>query len=213
MQCDKIRLVRLSYLTVINKVRNGAKIVIFGYARVSTWGQDLESQIVALKKAGCEKIYTEKFTGTKIDRKEFQTLLKELSEGDTLVVTKLDRFARSTVQGLETVQNLFKRGIKVHILNMGIIENTPTGRLTFTIFSTFAEFERDMIVERTQEGKAIAKLNPDFREGRPKKFSKDQLDLAMELLKKDTTKDVSRKTGISEASLYREKRRRKYQNL
>ena len=128
-------------------------------------------------------------------------------------MTKLDRFARSTVQGLETVQNLFNREIKVHILNMGIIENTSTGRLTFTIFSAFAEFERDMIIERTQEGKALAKLNPNFREGRPKKFSRDQLDLAMELLKTDTTKSVSRKTGISEASLYREKRRRKYQNL
>ncbi|BBC61873.1 recombinase family protein [Melissococcus plutonius] len=184
--------------------------MIFGYARVSTWGQDLESQIIALQKANCEKIYTEKFTGTKLERKEFQKLLKELAEGDTLVVTKLDRFARSTVQGLETVQNLFERGIKIHVLNMGIIENTPTGRLTFTIFSAFAEFERDMIVERTQEGKMLAKLNPKFKEGRPKKFNKAQLDLAMELLEHDTTKNVSRKTGISEATLYREKRQRKY---
>ncbi|MDH6364543.1 DNA invertase Pin-like site-specific DNA recombinase [Enterococcus sp. PF1-24] len=187
--------------------------MIFGYARVSTWGQDLESQIIALEKHGCQKIYKEKFTGTKVDRQEFQKLLKELSEGDTLVVTKLDRFARSTIQGLETVRELFDRGVKIHILNMGIIEDSPTGRLTFTIFSAFAEFERDMIVERTQEGKALAKLNPDFKEGRPRKFNRDQMDLAMELLKTDTTKNVSRKTGISEASLYREKRRRKYKNL
>ncbi len=187
--------------------------MIFGYARVSTWGQDLETQIISLKNAGCQKIYTEKFTGTKLERKEFQKLLSSLSEGDTLVVTKLDRFARSTVQGLETVQSLFNQGIKVHILNMGMIENTPTGRLTFTIFSAFAEFERDMIVERTQEGKALAKLDPNFKEGRPRKFTKDQMDLAMELLKTDPTKKVSRKTGISEASLYREKRRRKNQKL
>lgn len=187
--------------------------MIFGYARVSTWGQDLETQIISLKKAGCHKIYTEKITGTKLERKEFQKLLLKLSEGDTLVVTKLDRFARSTVQGLETVQELFDRGIKVHILNMGMIENTPTGRLTFTIFSAFAEFERDMIVERTQEGKALAKLDPNFKEGRPRKFTKDQMDLAMDLLKIYPTKKVSRKTGISEASLYREKRRRKNQNL
>lgn len=189
--------------------------MIFGYARVSTWGQDLESKIVALKKQGCDKIYTEKFTGTKVDRKEFQQLLQELSEGDTLVVTKLDRFARSTIQGLETVRDLFNRGVKIHILNMGIIEDTPTGRLTFTIFSAFAEFERDMIVERTQEGKALAKLNPNFREGRSKKFSRTQLDLAMERLKdpKRTVKEVAKETGISEATLYREKRQRKYQNL
>lgn len=200
----------LSQLTIISVGENEVKNMIFGYARVSTWGQDLESQIIALKKEGCDKIYTEKFTGTKMERKEFQKLLEEISEGDTLVVTKLNRFARSTVQGLETVQKLFNQGIKVHILNMGMIENTPTGRMTFTIFSAFAEFERDMIVERTQEGKALAKLNPNFKEGRPKKFTKEQLDLAMDLLKTDTTKSVSRRTGISVATLYREKRVRNH---
>ncbi|MHC5250505.1 recombinase family protein [Enterococcus sp. HY326] len=179
--------------------------MIYGYARVSTWGQDLETQIIALTNQGCDKIYTEKYTGTKIDRKEFQHLLEDIHEGDTLIVTKLDRFARSTIQGLNTVQELFRNGVKVHILNMGIIENTPTGRLILTQMLAFAEFERDMIVERTQEGKALAKLNPNFREGRPKKFSKDQLELAMELLKKHTTKEVSKKTGISVATLYREK--------
>ncbi|EGO8197425.1 recombinase family protein [Enterococcus faecalis] len=183
--------------------------MILGYARVSTWGQDLETQIISLEKAGCEKIYTEKYTGTKIERVAFQKLLNELTEGDTLVVTKLDRFARSTIQGIETIKNLFERGVKIHILNMGIIEDTPTGRLTFTIFSAFAEFERDMIVERTQEGKALAKTKPGFRDGRPKKYTKDQLDLAMVLLKENSTKVVSRKTGISEATLYREKRKRK----
>lgn len=193
--------------------QNGVNFMIYGYARVSTWNQELETQIISLKKYGCEKIYTEKYTGAKIERVEFQKLLHVLSEGDTLVVAKLDRFARSTIQGLETVRELFERGVKIHILNMGIIEDSPTGRLTFTIFSAFAEFERDMIIERTQEGKALAKLNPNFKEGRPKKFNRDQLDLAMELLKTDTTKNVSRKTGISEATLYREKRRRKYQNL
>lgn len=181
--------------------------MIYGYARVSTWGQDLETQIIALTNQGCDKIYTEKYTGTKIERKEFQQLLENIHEGDTLIVTKLDRFARSTIQGLNTVQELFKNGVKVHILNMGIIENTPTGRLILTQMLAFAEFERDMIVERTQEGKALAKLNPNFKEGRPKKFSKDQLNLAMELLNKFTTKEVSKKTGISVATLYREKAR------
>lgn len=176
----------------------------------------MDTQINELKKQNCDKIFTEKFTGTKIERKQFQTLLKEVKEGDTIVVTKLDRFARSTMQGLETVQMLFEKGVKINILNMGMIENTSTGRLTFTIFSAFAEFERDMIIERTQEGKAIARLNPKFKEGRPKKYSIDQLDLAMELLatckedgKRKTVKEVSKQTGISEATLYREKQKRK----
>ncbi len=194
--------------------------MIYGYARVSSWGQDLESQIQELKKYNCDKIYTEKITGTKIERKEFKALLTKVSEGDTIVVTKLDRFARSTMQGLETVQMLFDRGVKINILNMGMIENTSTGRLTFTIFSAFAEFERDMIVERTQEGKALARLNPNFKEGRPKKFSLDRLNYAMELLaisedqeKRKTVKDVAKLTGISEATLYREKRLRKFKKV
>ncbi len=98
--------------------------------------------------------------------------MANLKEGDTLIVTKLDRFARSTVDGIHTIKNLFEKGVKVHILNMGLVENTPTGRLIFNIMSAFAEFERDMIVERTQEGKALAKLRAYFREGRPKKISK-----------------------------------------
>ena len=83
-----------------------------------------------------------------------------------MVVTKLDRIARSAMQGIELVQKLLDRGITVHVLNMGLLDNTPTGKLIRNIMLAFAEFERDMIVERTQEGKAIAKLNPEFREGR-----------------------------------------------
>ena len=70
------------------------------------------------------------------------------------------------------LKDLFEKGIKVHVLNMGLVEDTPTGRLILSVMLAFAEFERDMIVERTQEGKAIAKQNPDFREGRPKKYGK-----------------------------------------
>lgn len=85
-----------------------------------------------------------------------------------LIVTKLDRFARNTREALEIIQYLFQNDIKVHILNMGIIDNTPTGQLIFTIFSAFAQFERDMIVNRTGEGKKYAKDNdPAFKEGRP----------------------------------------------
>lgn len=177
----------------------------YGYARVSTVAQDLEVQIQALQAEGCEVIYKEKFTGTKTDRPEFNKVLEALQEGDTLVVTKLDRFARSAVEGIQTVKALFARGVKVHILNMGLVENTPTGRLIFNILSSFAEFERDMIVERTQEGKALAKQRDDFREGRPRKHSKQQVLLALELLKTHTYKEVEAMTGIKKRTLINRK--------
>ncbi|PFA82731.1 resolvase [Bacillus cereus] len=183
-------------------------MVKYGYARVSTLNQDLESQIQMLKKEGCEEIYSEKFTGTKFERPKFQELLSVLKNGDTLVITKLDRFARSTIDGMKTIKILFEKGIKVHVLNMGVIEDTPTGRLIFTIMSAFAEFERDMIFERTQEGKAIAKLKPDFKEGRPKKYTKKQIDHALNLLKDNSYKQVSEMTGISESTLLRAKKER-----
>lgn len=182
-------------------------MVKLGYARVSTIHQDLESQLQALKREGCDKIYSEKLTGTKSDRPQFQELLSTLKEGDTLVVTKLDRFARSSEDAIRTIKNLFQQGIKVHVLNMGLIENTPTGRLILTIMSGFAEFERDMIVERTQEGKAIAKLKPDYREGRPKKFSRKQIQHALELLESNSYKQVEEITGISKSTLIREKKK------
>lgn len=178
----------------------------YGYARVSTTGQDLNTQLDALRKQGCEEIYSEKFTGTKTDRPEFQKLLSILEKGDTLVVTKLDRFARSTAEALKVVKELFERGVKVHVLNMGTIEDTPTGRLAFTIFSAFAEFERDMIVERTQEGKAIARQQPDFKEGRPKKFGREQIKHALELKETRSYKQVEEMTGISKSTLIRAKR-------
>lgn len=177
--------------------------VKYGYARISTIGQDLRAQIATLEKEGCDKIYTEKFTGTKVDRKEFNQLLEIIEEGDTLVVTKLDRFARSVRGGIEVIKDLFEKGVRVHVLNMGVIENTPTGRLIFNIMMSFAEFERDMIVERTQEGKMLAKQDPNFREGRPKKFSKKQIEHAIKLKETYTYKQVEELTGISKPTLYR----------
>ncbi|PFN96145.1 resolvase [Bacillus sp. AFS076308] len=178
-----------------------------GYARVSTTGQELEAQIEQLKAEGCDKIFSEKFTGTKTDRPVFQEVLSMLEDGYTLVVTKLDRFARSTVDGIQTIKALFDKGVKVHILNMGLVENTPTGRLIFNIMSSFAEFERDMIVERTQEGKAIAKQREDFREGRPNKFSKKQIEHALTLLNTHSYKEVESLTGISKSTLIRAKKK------
>lgn len=177
----------------------------YGYARVSTSDQKLENQIDLLKSAGADKIFQEKYTGTTTQRPEFQKLLNELKVNDTLIVTKLDRFARNTTEALELIQKLFKQNIKVNILNMGVIDNTPTGQLIFTIFSAFAQFERDLIVTRTQEGKMYAREHdPNFREGRPRTYSDEQIQLAYELRQQGMTyKMITRKTGISERTQQR----------
>ena len=133
--------------------------------------------------------------------------MQTIQTGDTLVVTKLNRFARSTQDELNTIKYLFEKGVRINVLNLGVIENTSTGRLIFTIFSAFADFERDLIVERTQEGKEIAKQRPGFKEGRPKKFSKQQIELAMTLLDNHSHKEVEKMTGISISTLTRNKRR------
>ena len=177
----------------------------YGYARVSTTDQKLENQLEALKIAGADKIYQEKFTGTTTERPEFTKLLQQLNPDDTLIVTKLDRFARNTREALDIIQDLFNREVKVNILDMGLIDNTPTGQLIFTIFSAFAQFERDMIVTRTQEGKAYAKRNdPHFREGRPQTYTDEQMRLAYQLRQQGMTyKMIARKTGISERTQQR----------
>ena len=101
---------------------------------------------------------------------------------------------------------LLDKGIVVHVLNMGLMDNTPTGKLIRNIMLAFSEFERDMIVERTSEGKAIAKMNPDFREGRPKKFSITQINHALSLLENHSYRQVEQMTGISKSTLIRKKK-------
>lgn len=185
----------------------------YGYCRVSTKGQakdgnSLEAQEKAVKAAGAEKIFCDAFTGTKSHRPELDKLLSEIQNGDKLIVTKLDRIARSATQGTELIQNLLDKGISVNVLNMGLLDDSPTGKLIRTILLAFSEFERDMIVERTQEGKAIAKQKPDFTEGRPKKFSRIQITHALELLQSNSYKQVEQMTGISKSTLVRAKRSR-----
>ena len=185
--------------------------MIYGYARVSTKGQakdgnGLDVQKAALEAAGAEEIYEEAFTGTKKDRPVLNKLLNELQQGDTLVVTKLDRIARSASQGAELVKGLLEKGVTVRILNMGILDDTPAGKLVTTVMFAFAEFERDMIVERTQEGKAVARMNPNFREGRPRKYSPVQIQHALSLLEDYSYKQVESMTGISVPTLSRAKR-------
>ena len=183
--------------------------MIYGYARVSTQAQDLESQLQALRVEGAQEIYEEKFTGTQTNRPQLNELMQRLQEGDKLIVTKLDRLARNTKEGIEIIEQLFARNVKVHVLNVGLLENTTMGRFFLQTLLAVAEMERNIIIERTQEGKEIAKQREGYREGRPKKFTKAQLDHAMELKKSHSFKQVAEMTGISVATLKREQAKRK----
>lgn len=186
--------------------------MVYGYGRVSTRGQakdgnSLEAQETLLRSNGAERIYMDIFTGKVNDRPMLCELLKVLSEGDTLIVTKLDRIARSLLQGSELVNELIGRGIRVNILNIGIMDNTPGSKLIRNIFFAFAEFEREMIIERTQEGKAIARQKEGFREGRPKKFNKKQINHALQLKGSHSYRQVEELTGISKSTLIRAQRK------
>jgi len=136
-----------------------------------------------------------------LEQKKFDKLLKIIQPGDILIVTKLDRIARGLIQGVQLIENLSDRGIIINVLNLGVIDNSPTGKLIRNIMFCFSEFERDIIIQRTQEGKEAARQRPDFREGRPRKFSKAQINLALELLQTNSYKKVSEMTGISVSTL------------
>ena len=123
------------------------------------------------------------------------------------MVCKLDRFARTAIEGVQVVREFFERGVSVHIWNMGLVENTLTGNLILTVMLAFAEYDRGMIVERTQTGKAVARQDPSFKDGRPKKFSPEQIALALTLLEQGKTyRQIAAMTGISKSTLIRAKR-------
>lgn len=188
--------------------------MIYGYGRVSSTtryaggedGNGLEAQERKLREAGCEEIVLEAYTGTKMERPKFTKLLNKLKQGDTLIVCKLDRFARTAAEGSLLVRDLVDRGIKVNILNMGIADNTPMGKLMVTVLLAFAEYERDMIIERLNDGKAEAKAkNPEYREGRKymeipefDNFRKMVADGVMSVT------EACRKLGISRSKWYKE---------
>ena len=187
----------------------------FGYIRVSTRkqardGNSLEAQREALTAAGAEKIYTDAFTGTKMERPEWDKLRAQLRRGDVLIVTRLDRLARSVSQASGLITDMIDEGITIHVLNLGILSNDSVNTLLRNVLLSFAQFERDMIVQRTQEGKAVARAtDPDFREGRPYKFDAEQLDHAMKLLENHSYAQTAKLTGISKSTLIRERKRRK----
>jgi DNA invertase Pin-like site-specific DNA recombinase len=191
---------------------------VIGYCRISTKGQIDNSSLEQQEKEILNRyphavIEAEQYSGAKADRPIFNRVVGSLEKGDLLVVTKLDRFCRSTTEGLNYIEQLRKKGVNIHILNMGLIEDNAMGKLIITNLLAFAEFERSMIIERTQTGKAIAKTKAGFKEGRPKSYTAKQLDHALGMLSinggKHSYNEVAEITGISKSTLIREVRNRK----
>lgn len=189
-----------------NKFRIGGIFTIYGYARVSSkkqlHGNSIEEQTITLKANGAITITTEQYTGKTTSRPKLQKLLDSLQPGDTLIVTKLDRLARNVSEGIDLIRALFQKNVKVHVLNIGLLENTSMGNFFVTTLLAVAELERNMIIERTQSGKEIARTKAGFREGRPL-IPKEKIQLAITLLEKHSYKEVEMMTGISKATLVR----------
>ena len=186
--------------------------MIYGYARVSSLGQaeygtSLDNQEQKLRDAGAQVIYKDTYTGTKLDRPEFSKLKEILRSGDTLVVTRLDRFARTASEGDKLIGELLDKGVTVNILDMGVLDNSTIGKMIRIIFLAFAEFERNTIMERMNEGKRIKKERGELVEGRPSKFSDKFAEKFTELYAKHASGEISigdacKELGICRASWY-----------
>lgn len=146
--------------------------MIYGYARVSSdmqsrYGTSLDEQERMLRENGAAEVFVDAYTGTKMHRPEFDKLMDKIQDGDTLIVTKMDRIGRTTEGIVTLIKSLLARNITIRILNLGTIENTPVGKMIVSFMAGFAEFERDMIVERTKAGKEYKRRNdPNYRDGR-----------------------------------------------
>lgn len=178
--------------------------MLIGYARVSTVDQNLALQRDALTEAGCEHLYTEQLSGAVTDRPELKAALQFARKGDTLVVWKLDRLARSVKQLIETVEKLRARGIGFRSLTETIDTTTAQGLLVFHMFSALAEFERSLIRERTQAGLAAAK-RAGRTGGRPPKLTADDIKAAKTMLTNPDigVTQIAHRLGVSAATLYR----------
>jgi DNA invertase Pin-like site-specific DNA recombinase len=178
--------------------------MLIGYARVSTRDQKPHLQLDALRDAGCERVFEETASGAKRDRAALNSALEFMRRGDSLVVWKLDRLARSTRQLLETVEDLEQRGIGLKILTQNMDTASAGGRLIFTVFSAVAEFEREIIRERTRAGLDAARSR-GRKGGRPRALSDKDLKQARALLADPeiTVEDVARRLGVGASTLYR----------
>lgn len=177
--------------------------MLIGYMRVSTVEQNLELQRDALEAAGCERIYDDTCSGSVTDRPGLAKALDHLRAGDALVVWKLDRIGRSLGHVVELVDGLHKKGIGLKVLTGGIDTTSSTGRLVFGIFATLAEFERDLIRERTMAGLAAARARGRTG-GRPRLMTRAKLRTAMTMManRANAAGDVAEQLGISVSTLY-----------
>jgi DNA invertase Pin-like site-specific DNA recombinase len=177
--------------------------MLIGYARVSTIDQNLALQLDALQKAGCEKIFKDQASGGKVDRPGLQDVFKFAREGDTVLVWRLDRLGRSLKHLIEMVTQLNERGIGFRSLQEAIDTTTSGGKLVFQIFGALAEFERNLIRERTQAGLEAARAR-GRKGGRPKALDGKKVELAYQLYdaKKHTIKEICQILGISKPTLY-----------
>jgi len=175
-----------------------------GYARVSTTEQNLEHQIQQLEEYGCEKIFKEKISGAAKDRPELQKLLEYLRKDDVLVVSKLDRLARSTKHLMEIIETLREKGASFCSLGEPWADTTsPAGKMIMTVFAGIAEFERDLIRERTSTGRELA-LKRGVRFGRPKKLSSEQKELILRLREEGkSVQELARTFGVNRSTIYR----------
>lgn len=178
--------------------------MLVGYARVSTQDQKPELQLDALRHAGCERIFEEKASGAQRERPELKAALDYVREGDTLVVWKLDRLARSLKQLIETVEALEERNIGFRSLTENIDTTTPGGRLVFHIFGALAEFERSIIRERTSAGLAAARARGKVG-GRPPALRESDITAAKAMLADQCipVKDIAQRLGVSVSTLYK----------
>ena len=178
--------------------------MVVGYARVSTGEQNLDLQRDALKHAGCEHVYTDEMSGVKAERPGLRQALTYLREGDTLVVWRLDRLGRSLTDLIARMAELRQRNIGFKSLHESIDTTSPAGKLQFHIFSALAEFERDLIRERTMAGLRAARARGRFGGSKPK-LTPDKVKVAASLMKDKTNriKDICQTLGVSRATLYR----------
>ncbi len=175
-----------------------------GYARVSTIEQNLDLQLQALKKAGCQKIYREKVSGATRQRPEFQRMLDQIRGGDVIVVWKLDRLARSTRDLLETTETIREAGAKFQSISEPWADTTThAGKMIMTVFAGIAEFERDLIRERTGAGREAAKKR-GVQFGRPRKLNPEQTQLVRRLLDEgESVRDLAETFDVHIATIYR----------
>lgn len=184
----------------------------YGYARVSTKDQNLATQLKQLHEFGVDHVFSEKISGVIARKTKLDALLLDLKDGDTLVVTRMDRLGRNTIQLLQLVEELQDRDVDLVVLNMGIDTRTPTGKFFLTIMAGFSELDRTMIKEKQRAGIQLAKQKGLYQ-GRPVKYSATHSGVKHALGLRETTnktiKEISAITGISQATLYRRLKEKK----